>query len=132
MKTYSCLNCGTEHKWRGVNFANKYCDNKCQTEFQYKQYITEWKQGLQDGMRGKLQTSDYIRRYILEKQDYKCADCGIDSWCGKPIKLELDHINGDSTNNKEENLRCLCPNCHSQTPTYKAKNKGNGRKHRKG
>jgi Zn finger protein HypA/HybF involved in hydrogenase expression len=83
-------------------------------------------------MRGKLQTSAYIRRYILEKQDCKCAICGIDSWCGEPIKLELDHRDGNATDNTEKNLRCLCPNCHSQTPTYKARNKGKGRKHRKG
>jgi 5-methylcytosine-specific restriction endonuclease McrA len=129
MKTYECLNCGKESIWSHQK-TNKYCSITCQQAYQYKSYITEWKQGLQDGMRGKLQTSDYIRRYILEKQEYKCADCGIDSWCGKSITLELDHINGDSTNNTEDNLRMLCPNCHSQTDTYKAKNKGNGRKGR--
>lgn len=132
MKTYNCLNCGTEHLWRGVNYANKYCNNKCQKECEYKQYITEWKQGLQDGASGKLQTSRHIKRYILEKQEGKCAGCGIDSWLGFSLQLELDHKDGDSTNNAEKNLRCLCPNCHSQTETYKARNKGNGRKHRKG
>lgn len=131
MKTFSCLNCGTEHKWRGVNFANKYCDNQCQKDFEYKQYIAEWKQGLQNGKCGKLQTSKYIKRYILEKQEGKCASCGIDSWLGSSITLELDHKDGNSDNNTEKNLRCLCPNCHSQTPTYKAKNVGKGRKHRK-
>ena len=132
MKTYFCLNCNKEHKWRGVNYANKYCDNKCQQAFEFKQYIVEWKQGLRDGKCGKLQTSKYIKRYILEKQDGKCAECGIDNWLGFSITLELDHKDGNSDNNAEENLRCLCPNCHSQTPTYKAKNVGNGRKHRKG
>lgn len=49
----------------------------------------------------------------------KCEDCGIIEWNGKDIVFELDHINGDNTDNKLENLRILCPNCHSQTPTFR-------------
>ena len=129
MKLYHCLNCNTENIW-SYQKTNKYCDNKCQQDFQYKQYITEWKQGLTDGRKGKLQTSGYIHRYVLEKQGYKCAECSITEYNGLPITLELDHINGNGADNTEDNLRCLCPNCHSQTSTYRAKNKGNGRKGR--
>ena len=129
MKYYKCLNCDKDCVVSHQK-TNKYCSVACQQGYQYKRYITEWKQGLQDGRKGKLQTSGYIHRYVLEKQNGKCANCGINCWYDKPIKLELDHINGNSTNNAEENLRCLCPNCHSQTHTYKAKNKGNGRKDR--
>jgi hypothetical protein len=129
MKLYHCLNCGHENIWSHQK-TNKYCDNKCQQDFQYKQYITEWKQGLTDGRKGKLQTSGYIHRYVLEKQEYKCAVCYITDYNDLPITLELDHINGNGTDNIEDNLRCLCPNCHSQTSTYRAKNKGNGRKGR--
>ena len=130
MKTYFCLNCGVKNLFKGYSYANKYCNNQCQKDFEYKQYITEWKQGIHDGKRGKLQTSNYIKRYVLEKQEDKCDECGLDKWLGSSITLELEHIDGNSENNIEKNLRCLCPNCHSQTPTYKAKNKGNGRKHR--
>ena len=129
MKTYNCINCDKESIWSHQK-TNKYCSIRCQQEFQYKAYITEWKQGLQDGRKGKLQTSGYIHRYILEKQNYQCDSCSISEWNGSKIILELDHIDGNSTNNAENNLRCLCPNCHSQTSTYKAKNKGNGRKSR--
>lgn len=55
-------------------------------------------------------------------KEHKCAECGIGSeWNGKHLSLQLDHINGDSLDNRLENLRFLCPNCHSQTSTYAGK-----------
>lgn len=65
-----------------------------------------------------------IRRRIIKENllPYKCAICGIDSWNGKKLSLELDHINGINNDNRLENLRFLCPNCHSQTSTYGSKN----------
>lgn len=72
------------------------------------------------------------RRIVLKKQNGKCMICGIDTWCGKPLRLHLDHINGNIYNNNRENLRYICPNCHSQTPTYckpgNKKGKLNGQK----
>lgn len=49
---------------------------------------------------------------------YMCSDCGINEWRGKPLTLHLDHINGHHTDNRFENLRFLCPNCHQQTDTW--------------
>ena len=64
------------------------------------------------------------RRLIaLNAIEYKCAICGISEWQGKKLSLELDHINGINNDHRLENLRFLCPNCHSQTSTYGAKNK---------
>ena len=54
---------------------------------------------------------------------YQCAICLISDWNGKSISLELDHIDGNSSNHSLENLRLLCPNCHSQTDTFRSKNK---------
>ena len=56
--------------------------------------------------------------------EYKCAICGISEWNGAPLSLQLDHINGINDDHRLENLRFLCPNCHSQTDTYAGKNKG--------
>jgi hypothetical protein len=53
--------------------------------------------------------------------------CSIETWNDKPIVLELEHKDGNSENNRPENLCLICPNCHSQTETFKGKNKGNGR-----
>jgi len=62
----------------------------------------------------------------LVKEGYKkeqCEVCGLKDWKGKKITFDLDHIDGDNTNHKLENLRIICPNCHSQTSTYKNRNK---------
>lgn len=66
--------------------------------------------------------------YKLKKKLYehnikenKCEECGIADWNDKPLECELDHIDGDSSNHILENLRILCPNCHSQTSTFRSK-----------
>jgi hypothetical protein len=63
-----------------------------------------------------------LREGLLEAKYYR-QDCGLTDWHGKPISLQLDHINGDNLDHRIENLRLLCPNCHSQTETFAGKNK---------
>lgn len=112
-----CMNCGEELK----RHQNKFCDGHCQQEFQYKEYINKWKNNLVDGLRGEYQISTYIQRYIKEKYDNKCCECGwnkINPVTGNS-PLEIHHIDGNYKNNSEDNLTLLCPNCHSLTNTYK-------------
>lgn len=59
------------------------------------------------------------KRVVLAEQRGVCLRCGLNEWLGELLTLELDHIDGDHENNARNNLRILCPNCHSQTPTYR-------------
>lgn len=77
---------------------------------------------LQEILEGKhpgYPTQHLSTRLIAEGiKEYKCECCGIVDWNGKPITLQLDHIDGKPMNHLLGNLRLLCPNCHTQTPTY--------------
>ncbi len=68
---------------------------------------------------------DGRRQRVLDEQNGKCLWCGIIEWREEVLTLELDHIDGNRSNNSRENLRGLCPNCHSQTDTDRFR----GRKH---
>ena len=64
----------------------------------------------------------------LDGTKYECAECQTSTWQRKELILELDHINGDNQDHRLENIRLLCPNCHSQTPNWRGRNKNTGRK----
>jgi len=66
-----------------------------------------------------------LKKFILKNglKEHKCEECGIIEWNNKPLSLELDHTDGIRSNNKLENLKLLCPNCHSQTNTWRGRNK---------
>lgn len=67
-----------------------------------------------------------IRSKVIKEQNEKCLKCGNTLWLGKPIILEIHHIDGNTQNNKRENLEALCLNCHAQTETWrKSKNPKN-------
>ena len=116
-----CKKCDNE-----VSKKNKFCNRSC-----YDSYIKT----ISDKKIENGDTSLGDRRYkcyLIKKYGEKCMDCG---WCEKNkktgnIPIQLEHIDGHSENNSLDNLKLLCPNCHSLTPTYGSLNKGNGRKKR--
>jgi Zn finger protein HypA/HybF involved in hydrogenase expression len=121
-----CLNCNN-------SCSNKYCSLSCQHNFNRLIKIENWKNGDDIGYSGKTkQIKRFIRVFLLEKYNYKCHKCGWNerNLTTGTIPLEVNHIDGDAENCKEENLEIICPNCHSLTHNFRALNK-NSKRNRK-
>ena len=76
--------------------------------------------------KGTTYRSSYLKPRLFKAKlfEERCSVCGLDPvWRDQPLVLELDHINGDRFDNRIENLRIICPNCHSQTPTFRGRKK---------
>jgi len=123
-KVRYCLNCGKEIE-RG-----NFCNNTCYAKYNEKQYIERWKKGEETGLRGKYGIISSVKKYIFESRDNKCECCGksyINPFTGLSV-LQIHHIDGDCTNNKDENLQLLCPTCHAMTENFGSRNKNATRK----
>lgn len=153
MKT--CPKCNEKHQKLGT-FCSRRCANSRQWSDEVNKKrslkmkeVSPWNKGLSFGpneeknkairesrlqksrdnfLNGLLVERSSLKTHLSREYGYFCAICSISEWQGKKISLQLDHIDGDAGNNHPTNLRLICPNCHSQTETYGAKNKGNGRK----
>lgn len=97
------------YKELGYNSAKKHAENVM---------TQDW---LVLGIQGK-------RLRVILEQDGKCNKCGITHWNGERITLEYEHIDGNNENNSRENVEALCPNCHSQTKTWRGRKNGKTQK----
>ena len=130
----TCKNCGGPiHKGKKESFSNAlkrdFCSLKCKKDYKQKEFVAKWKAGEVSGTSSENDIHERVREYMLEKANYSCEICGwneVNPTTGK-VPVQVHHIDGDCTNNHEENLQVLCPNCHSLTPTYGAQNRGSGR-----
>lgn len=89
--------------------------------------VDEWKNGDFNGTTEGGYLSHTIRQWLIEEADSRCPECGwgVPNPATGKVTLTVDHVDGDWLNNKRENLKVLCYNCHTLTPTFGALNKGN-------
>lgn len=120
-KKYICQQCNNEFPYLQSSM-NKFCSSQCYADYRWENIE------IPKILSGK--GGNGVKRYLRESRGDKCEECGLgNEWNGKPLTLQLDHIDGDSDNDDIENLRLLCPNCHTQTPTFG--NAGKGSRYKK-
>ncbi len=122
-----CRGCGSPLLKRSQKI---FCSNTCQAAERRKTETKRWLESGEAWIDGRR--THYIRQYLAAAQSGRCAICGgPNTWLDLPLATIIDHIDGDSSNNRPENLRLVCPNCDSQLPTYKSRNRGKGRHYRR-
>ena len=125
-ETEICQNCGkifVKYKRRG----NRFCSQECFKEYKHKKAYKDFLENNEKYCRANY-TPKKFKNEFLKEQGNVCSICGCkQEHNGKPLVFILDHIDGNAANNKRENLRMVCPNCDSQLPTYKSKNKNGAR-----
>lgn len=120
-KNKECLHC--KQKTTNKLFCSLNCNRAYKKEQTKKKLIDLFKEG-------KLTYRSRIYNLLVERDGNKCSVCKIDKWQGKPIRLWVDHIDGNASNNTPSNFRLICPNCDCQSETFGAKNMGFGRRAR--
>lgn len=124
----NCPNCGKEIP---KSSPNKFCSSECFQEYRFKTNVEKWKNN--PGEYTAQDIPSFIRTYMIEKVGCKCEKCGwseVNPTTGA-VPLEIHHIDGDCTNNFEDNLQLLCPNCHSLTENFGSLNNGKSKRYKR-
>ena len=122
----NCLYCNKNLK----KYQRNFCCHEHQIKYKEEEYIKRWKNEQENGLKGKYDIANTVRKYIFQKNNNKCEKCGkdfINPYTNRSI-LQIHHKDGDCTNNTEENLQLLCPNCHAMTENFGSRNKNATRK----
>lgn len=86
-----------------------------------------WNKGKFTGTSFEYNGKGNHKGLLVQERGHRCECCGLAEWLNRPITLELEHIDGDNRNNEKENLKLLCPNCHSLTDTWRGRNINSGK-----
>jgi hypothetical protein len=123
--------CSNECGRRIVPGNRLFCSNRCHFEFQRRSIIASFKAGTYTPI---STFNKVLRQYLIDIVGECCQRCGWSERNAKTgrVPLEIEHIDGNWRNNREENLTVICPNCHALTSTFRALNRGNGRPGRPG
>lgn len=97
---------------RNLQRLNVNTDHWTQEGWSKNQQLKDW---------SKYTSSTHLKKHLLKERGVQCENCHFTEWLNKPITLELEHVDGDRTNNSLNNLKLLCPNCHSYTLTWRRK-----------
>lgn len=124
-KELFCLNCKNPLK----RYQTKYCNNTCASDHKSKLQIDQWLKGQACGHINSLsyQVLTSVRKWVFDRAKHKCENCGCDKhnpYTSKSI-LQIEHIDGNASNDRPENLKVLCPTCHAMTKYF-----GNAGSHR--
>ena len=122
-----CKGCGIAIPFRGWQSPRTYCTHQCSATHRSQLKDAECLALFENG---ELKSRPQIHKILVKRDGDQCSVCKITEWMGKPVRFWVDHIDGDATNNAPTNLRLICPTCDSQSETFGARNKGNGRKSR--
>ena len=130
VRPHPCAECGSPIVRK---FGVKYCSKKCRLDFGLKKRTKLWLDGKTSG--GYWDgVKDFVRQWLIKTRGNRCELCGwekVHPVTGR-IPVQIDHVDGDPYNHRPENLKLLCPNCHSLTPSFGGLNRGKGRKERRG
>lgn len=107
----NCKQCGDEFSYFPSQKSGLFCSVKCTHD--YRSLLI-----MESGTATKYNALTYLNRF----KEYECSECKISDWNNKPLTLQIDHIDGDRNNNIINNVRWLCPNCHTQTQTWGVRN----------